>query len=351
MELKPSSIQLLIELIQTPSYSGEEGVTADLIESWLQSYKIESRRNGNNVWAVNKYFDSNKRTILLNSHHDTVRPNEKYSRDPFEACIEEGRLYGLGSNDAGGALVSLLATFIHFYHEENLNYNLVIVASAEEEGIRRNGLESVLPFIPPIHFAIVGEPTLLDIAIAERGLLVLDCYSSGKAGHAAHINGCNSSIYQAMQDVFWVQGYNFEKVSDLLGPVKMTVTQINAGIQHNMVPAECHFVIDVRINDKYTNLEILDIISSHVASKVVPRSVNLNSSSININHPIIEAGKGLGHKLYGSPTLSDQAVLQCESLKIGPGDSLRSHSADEFIYLQEISDGIDTYIEMLKKIL
>lgn len=350
MGLKSSAIELLTELIQTPSFSGEEDKTGDLIQSWLQFHNIETNRNENNIWAVNKYFDADKPSILLNSHHDTVKPNKAYTRDPFQASIEEGRLYGLGSNDAGGCLVSLLATFVHFYNQKDLKYNIVMVASAEEEAIRKKGLESMLPLIPPIDFAIVGEPTLLDLAVAEKGLLVLDCYADGVPGHAAHIKE-NMAIYKAVKDISWIENYVFDKVSEVLGPIKMTVTQINAGKQHNVVPAECHFVIDVRVNDKYTNLEVVDLISKHLESRVVPRSTNLNSSSIALNHPIVNAGISLGHQTYGSPTMSDQAILSCQSLKLGPGDSLRSHSADEFIYVQEIEDGIDFYKEIVTKII
>jgi len=350
MELKASAIQLLTEMIETPSFSGEEKETGDLIESWLKSYDVEVNRTENNVWAVNKYFDSAKPNILLNSHHDTVKPNKAYTRDPFGASIQDGKLYGLGSNDAGGCLVSLLATFVHFYNLKDLKYNLVMVASAEEEAIRKKGLESMLNIIPPIDFAIVGEPTLLDLAVAEKGLLVLDCYAEGVPGHAAHIKD-NMAIYKAIKDISWIENYVFDKVSEVLGPVKMTVTQINAGKQHNVVPSECHFVIDVRVNDKYTNLEVVDLIANHLESRVVPRSTNLNSSSIALDHPIVSAGISLGHQTYGSPTMSDQAILSCQSLKLGPGDSLRSHSADEFIYVHEIENGIDFYKNILTKII
>ncbi|MGB0836483.1 MAG: M20 family metallo-hydrolase [Flavobacteriaceae bacterium] len=348
-QLKTSAIDLLKSMIQTESFSEQEQGTALLIENWLQSYGVETQRDYFNIWATNKHFDDTKPTILMNSHHDTVRPNKAYTRDPFQASVEDGKLYGLGSNDAGGCLVSLLATFVSLYEEQDLKYNLLMIASAEEEAARDHGLASVIPVVPSIDFAIVGEPTLLNLAIAEKGLLVLDCYVDGTPGHAAHIKE-DMAIYKAMEDIKWFEEYKFEKVSEVLGPVKMTVTQINAGTQHNVVPAKCHYVVDVRVNDKYTNKEILDFISSKVHAKVQARSLRLNSSAIDKNHPIVQAGVAMGRETYGSPTLSDQAVLTCQSLKLGPGDSLRSHSADEFIYLHEIEEGIDLYRALIKKI-
>ena len=289
-------------------------------------------------------------TILLNSHHDTVYPNKGYTLDPFKPKIENDKLFGLGSNDAGASLVSLLATFRHFYSFKNLNYNIVFVASAEEESSGKKGLNSVLNTLPEIDFAIVGEPTKMQLAIAEKGLIVLDCKSNGTSGHAAHNNGDNA-IYNALKDIDWFQQFNFPKVSETLGKVKMTVSQISAGHQHNVVPASCNFVVDVRVNDVYNNFEILDIIKSNVTSEVTPRSLRFNSSSISKNHPIVKAGIKLGRKTYGSPTLSDQAVLNCPSLKLGPGDSLRSHTANEFVYIHEIEQGIELYINILSEIL
>ena len=349
-ELGNKAKQLLINLINTPSFSGEEDQTALLIENFLKDQGISCRREVHNIWAVNKHFDASKPSILLNSHHDTVRPNKGYTKDPHQAEVIEGKIYGLGSNDAGGCLVSLMATFIHFYHEENLNYNLILLASAEEENSGNHGIRSMVPLMPEIDFAIIGEPTLMHLAIAEKGLLVLDCYAHGTAGHAAHVRGDNS-IYMAMNAINWFETFKFPKVSETLHDTKMTVTQINAGSQHNVVPSTCHFVVDIRVNDLYSNKEVLDLVKDHVGVEVKERSLNLNSSSIRKDHDIVLAGIHLGREIYGSPTLSDQANLSCPSLKLGPGDSLRSHTADEFIYEKEIYDGIDLYIKILKEIL
>lgn len=350
-ELKEKAINLLKNLIETPSFSSEEDKTATLIENWFQEFAVPYTRTNNNVWAVNKHFSENKPTLLLNSHHDTVKPNSAYTKDPFKAIVEDGKLYGLGSNDAGGCLVSLLATFINFYDKENLSYNLVIVASAEEESSGPSGLNSMLKIIPKIDVAIVGEPTLMQLAVAEKGLVVCDAKVNGTASHAAHPNADNA-IYNTIAVLQWFQNYEFEKQSDVLGPVKMTVTQINAGKQHNAVPAAVDLVIDVRVNDKYTNAEIVEILKKEApCSSIEPRSLRLNSSSIPATHELVKAGIALGRKTYGSPTLSDQACLSCPSLKLGPGDSTRSHTADEYIYLAEIEEGIAIYIQLLEKIL
>ena len=346
----PKAVELLKALIQTPSFSGEEDKTAELIGKWLQDFNIESKRFKNNVWAVNKYFNPAKPTILINSHHDTVKPNKAYTNDPFAAQEKEGKLYGLGSNDAGGCLVSLMALFVHFYEARDLKYNLVLAATAEEENSGNNGLKCLLAELPDIEFAVVGEPTEMQLAIAEKGLMVLDGYAPGKAGHAAHENTDNA-IHNAIEDISWIRNYSFPKVSDVLGEVKMSVTQIDAGEQHNVVPATCHFVVDVRVNDAYKNEEVFEIINEHTKSEIIARSFILNSSSIPHDHPIVLAGVSLGRNVYGSPTVSDQVHLSCPSLKIGPGVSTRSHSADEFIYLQEIEDGIELYIEIFNKIL
>ncbi len=350
-ELTKNAIQLLKNLIETPSFSSEEDKTANLIENWFSEYKIPCIRTKNNVWATNLHFKEGKPTILLNSHHDTVKPNNGYTKDPFKAIVEEGKLYGLGSNDAGGCLVSLIATFTHFYAKNNLNYNLVLVTSAEEESSGPDGLNSMLEIIPKIDVAIVGEPTLMNLAIAEKGLVVFDAKVKGTPSHAAHPNNDNA-IYNTIDVLKWFQVYKFEKKSTVLGDVKMTVTQINAGKQHNAVPAAVELVIDVRVNDKYTNKEIADIlIKKSPCTSIEPRSLRLNSSSIPISHELVEAGVELGRETYGSPTLSDQAVLSCPSLKLGPGYSPRSHTADEFIYIAEIEEGIDIYIQLLEKIL
>jgi len=349
-DLTQEAVSLLKNLIETPSFSGEEHGTAALIKEWCTNHNIAFETDNNNVWAQNKYFNPAKKTILLNSHHDTVKPNKAYTRNPHQAQVENGKLFGLGSNDAGGCLVSLLACFTHFYDKKDLSYNLVYVASAEEESSGKNGLNSMLKIIPPIAFAIIGEPTLMQLAIAEKGLLVLDCEASGTPGHAAHGTGDNS-IYIALKDIKWIENFEFPNLSETLGKVKMTVTQINAGKQHNVIPAKCNFVIDVRVTDAYTNQEVLAIVKNNLKSEVKPRSLHLNASSISKDHPVVLAGIKLGRETYGSPTLSDQSVLSCPSLKLGPGDSLRSHTADEFIYIKEIEEGIALYIKILEEIL
>lgn len=350
-ELTENAINLLKNLIETPSFSSEEDHTAALIEGWFKHYQIPFKRSKNNIWAINKHFNKNKQTLLLNSHHDTVKPNNGYTKDPFRAIVKDEKLFGLGSNDAGGCLVSLLATFTYFYKKKNLDYNLVIVASAEEESSGENGLNSMLEVIPKVDVAIVGEPTLMNLAIAEKGLVVFDATVKGTPSHAAHPNKDNA-IYNTIEVLNWFKDYKFEKKSPVLGDVKMTVTQINAGKQHNAVPAVVNLVVDVRVNDRYTNMEISKIIEQKSpCTSIKARSLRLNSSSISISHPLVKAGLELGRDTYGSPTLSDQTVLSCPSLKLGPGDSTRSHTADEFIYLNEIKEGIDIYIKLLDKVL
>lgn len=344
------AIELLQQLISIPSFSREEDKTANLLMGFFKFHGIDAQRKGNNVWAVNKFFDPKKPTILLNSHHDTVKPNPGYTRDPFSPDIEKGKLFGLGSNDAGGPLVSLIMTFFYFYEHPNLKYNLVMAATAEEEVSGTNGIESIWSDLPKIDFAIVGEPTLTDIAVAEKGLLVLDCVAKGKAGHAAREEGINA-IYLALKDIEWFRTYKFPKVSEALGEIKMSVTVIHAGQAHNQVPAECSFTVDIRATDAYSLEEILDTVKQHVACEVKPRSLRLRPSGIAANHPVVVAGKALGKKLYGSPTTSDQALIPTPSIKMGPGDSARSHSADEFIYVDEIESGINSYIALLEKII
>jgi acetylornithine deacetylase len=348
-KLIQDSINLLRDLIRIPSFSKEEKQTGDTIERFLQQRGVKTFRKLNNVWAYNKFYDESKPTILLNSHHDTVKPNTGYVRNPFSPDLEDEKLYGLGSNDAGGCLVSLIATFLHFYPQENLNYNFCIAATAEEEISGLNGLELVIPDLGPLEFAIVGEPTLMQLAIAERGLLVLDCEAHGKAGHAARKEGDNA-IYKALKDIEWFRSYRFPKESDLFGPISMTVTIIEAGSQHNVVPASCKFTVDIRVTDAYKNEELLETIKQHVECTVNPRSTRLKPSSIAVDHPIVQAGLALGRETYGSPTTSDQALLDIPSLKMGPGDSARSHMADEFIYVREINEGIALYIKLLEKI-
>ena len=345
-----SVYELLKALISIPSFSKSEDKTADCIENFFAKHNIPTNREMNNVWAFNKFYDASKPTILLNSHHDTVKPNASYTLNPFEPIEKDGKLYGLGSNDAGGCLVSLIATFIHFYDKENLNYNLVLAATAEEEISGVNGIESIFKKLGPIDFAIVGEPTEMNLAIAEKGLLVLDCVAKGTSSHAAHPNH-NNVILNAIVDIQWFNSYDFGKVSDLLGEVKMTVTIINSGSQHNVVPDSCQFTVDVRTTEKYSNAEIFNIIQQNIKSEVTPRSLRLNSSSIPLSHPFVQAGIHIGRTYYGSPTSSDQAVIPCPSLKIGPGLSTRSHSSDEFIYIGEIKDAIQIYNSVLTQIL
>ncbi|WP_124979450.1 M20 family metallo-hydrolase [Nonlabens xiamenensis] len=350
-QLTVSAIELLKNLISTPSFSGEEQNTALFIERWLADQDIKYQRRQNNIWSVNKDFDATKPTVLLNSHHDTVQPNKAYTKDPFDPVLVDGKLYGLGSNDAGGCLVSLLASFAYFYHQDDLAYNLVIVASAEEESSGPNGLNSMLEVIPPIDVAIVGEPTQMQLAVAEKGLVVFDVYVEGTPGHAAHPND-NHAIYNSIALQEWLRDYKFERISDQLGEVKMTLTQINAGVQHNAIPSEVHLVVDVRVNDLYSNQEIAELLKTEApCDRIKARSLRLNSSSIPVSHELVQAGLALGRETYGSPTLSDQACLTVPSLKLGPGDSTRSHSADEFIYLSEIEEGIDLYIKILQQIL
>lgn len=348
--LYDDALGLLKKLIQIPSFSREEQDTADLLCLFFDERQVSYQRVGNNVWAYNRYADPDKPTILLNSHHDTVKPNPGYTRDPFAAVIEEDRLYGLGSNDAGGCLVSLIAAFLYYHKAENLSYNLCLLASAEEEISGKDGIEEAIRHTGRLAFAIVGEPTLLNLAVAEKGLMVLDCEAYGKAGHAAREEGENA-IYKAMDAIGWFRGFQFPKVSPYLGPVKMTVTVINAGSQHNVVPASCKFVVDVRTTEMYSHDEVLAIIREHVHVDVKPRSTRLTPSTIPLDHPLVQSGIRLGASTYGSPTMSDQALLSVPSLKVGPGDSARSHMADEFIFLSEIRQGIMFYIDLLGGVL
>lgn len=349
-KLFDDSLELLQALIRIPSISKEETRTASAIELFLKDRGIRTHRKNNNIWAYNKHYDAAKPTILLNSHHDTVKPNQGYVRDPFAADIEDGKLYGLGSNDAGGSLVSLIAAFLHFYDQKNLKYNLCLAATAEEEISGKDGLELIIRELGPLDFAIVGEPTCMQLAIAERGLMVLDCVAHGKAGHAAREEGENA-IYNALKDIEWFRTYEFAKKSALFGPIKMSVTIIEAGSQHNVVPAECKFTVDVRVTDAYRNEEVLKIIRQNVNCDVNPRSTRLKPSSISIDHPIVKAGIAMGRETYGSPTTSDQALLDIPSLKMGPGDSARSHMADEYIYTDEIKEGIALYIKLISEII
>jgi acetylornithine deacetylase len=341
------TLSLLVSLIETPSLSREEDKTGDLIAGFFEKRQIPIQRKANNIWLYNKNFDPSKPSILLNSHHDTVKPNSGYTKDPFQAITVEGRLYGLGSNDAGGCLVSLIAAFCYFY-EKDFPYNLVLAATAEEEISGKEGIESILSELPQFELAIVGEPTLMQMAVAEKGLLVIDATVKGKAGHAAREEGENA-IYKALDDLNTIRNYQFQKVSPYLGKTKVTATIIQAGSQHNVVPDLCTFTLDVRVTDSYTLEEAFDELKSILYADLVPRSRRLNSSKVPEGHKIIEVGKSLGLQMYGSPTLSDQALIPYPSVKIGPGDSSRSHTADEFIYLEEIKNGIQGYITLLEK--
>ncbi len=348
--LSVDAIALLRGLIARESFSTQEALTAALLAEQLQAWGLAPQVDRYNVWAVNRHFDPRKPTVLLNSHHDTVRPNAGYTRDPFAPDVVEGKLYGLGSNDAGGALVSLIAAFRHFYARTDLTHNVVMAATAEEENSGTDGLERLVPQLPPLAWALVGEPTQMQLAIAERGLMVLDCTARGKAGHAAREEGENA-LYKAMDDIAWFRQYAYPKVSALLGPVKQTVTVIEAGRLHNVVPDVCTYTVDVRLNELYTHDEVLAIVRAHVQSEVVPRSTRLKASSIAPDHPIVQQGQALGRRTYGSPTCSDQAILRIPSLKVGPGDSARSHTADEYIFVHEIEAGIALYVQLLEPVL
>ena len=329
-QLKKGALQLLKKLISTSSFSKEEDLTGDIIEEFLATHKVKTNRIKNNIWATNLHFDANKPSILLNSHHDTVKPNKGYTLDPFSPIENDGKLFGLGSNDAGGCLVSLIACFLYYYDLQNLPYNIVLVASAEEEISGHDGIELAIKSIPTIEFGIVGEPTLLEMAIAERGLMVLDVVATGKAGHAAREEG-ESALYKILPDLSWFKTFQFSKVSDLLGAVKMSVTFIETeNKQHNVVPSTCKMVVDVRVNELYTFEEVLATIGENVTSSVTPRSLRMRSTGIALDHVLIRSGMKLGKGYYGSVTTSDKALMSFPTLKMGPGDSARSHTADEF---------------------
>ena len=346
-DITQEAISLLKRLIAVPSFSKEENKTADIIHRFLCERNIASQRSLNNVWAKNKYFDPLKFTLLLNSHHDTVKPNSGYTYDPFEPLEKGGKLYGLGSNDAGASLVSLLASFLFFFEKE-LPFNLIFAASAEEEISGPNGIECLLKELPRIDAAIVGEPTGMQMAVAEKGLLVIEAKSKGKAGHAARNEGENA-IYKAMDDIRWLSQYVFPKVSPLLGPVHAAVTSISTENKaHNVIPGSCDFIIDIRVNELFSFDEILALLRQNMHSELTPRSMRLRATSIDTAHPLVRAGTACGFQTYGSPTLSDKALMQFPALKIGPGESSRSHTADEFIYLDEVADGIKKYILLLQ---
>lgn len=340
------AIDTLKGMIARPAFSGEEAEVADYLQSVWQADGQAVQREGNNLWILAPGFRPDKPSLLLNSHIDTVKPVAGWTRDPFLAEETAGdKLYGLGSNDAGASLVSLYAAFRRLSAGEQ-SYNPVFLASCEEEISGKNGLESALKHLPPIRFALVGEPTGMQPAVAEKGLLVLDCTARGKAGHAARNEGVNA-ITQAMKDVEWFHTYRFPEESDLLGPVKMSVTMIHAGTQHNVVPDRCEFTVDVRSNEFYTNERLYELIRERASSEVKARSFRLNSSSTDVRHPFVARAVMLGKKPFGSSTLSDQALMPFPSVKAGPGDSARSHTADEYILLSEIRDAIETYVRLL----
>jgi acetylornithine deacetylase len=339
------AVGLLAELIAIPSTSRKEGNAADRMEFFLSDRGLKPVRRDHNVWVSN-IVSEKLPTILLNSHLDTVSPTEGWERDPYSAVIEGDRIYGLGSNDAGGSLVSLLATFLYYAEQDDLPFNLVFAATAEEEVSGEKGVSGILEDLGKIDLGIVGEPTMCRMAVAEKGLMVIDCLARGNSAHAASGLGTNA-IYECINDIEWIRSFRFEKSSAWLGDVNMQVTMIEAGTQHNVVPDACRFVVDVRTNECYDNREVFRIIKENIKSRAEARSFRLNPSSIDESHPLVQRGLGLGLEAYGSMTLSDQSLMPFTTMKIGPGDWQRSHTADEFITTEEIRQGIITYIQLL----
>lgn len=338
-------VDLLKSLIAIPSLSRDEEAAANHLQQFIEMQGMTTGRKGNNVWSISPMFSLSKPTLLLNSHIDTVKPVSGWQKDPFSPIESGDKLYGLGSNDAGASLVTLLHVFLDLCRTEQ-PFNMIFLASCEEEVSGKNGVESVLPELPPIALAVVGEPTQMQPAIAEKGLMVLDITAYGKAGHAARDEGDNA-IYKALDEISWFRDYRFERVSPLLGPVKMSVTQVEAGTQHNVVPDRCAFVVDVRSNELYSNEELFQLISQHISSEAKPRSFRLNSSRIDESHPFVKRAVSLGLSPFGSPTLSDQALMPFPSVKIGPGHSSRSHTADEYILLSEMEEAVELYRKLL----
>ena len=336
---------LLKSLIAIPSLSREEERAADFLQNYIEMQGMATGRKGNNIWCLSPMFDLQKPTLLLNSHIDTVKPVNGWRKAPFNAVEENGKIYGLGSNDAGASVVGLLQVFLQLCRTTQA-YNLIFLASCEEEVSGKGGIESVLPQLPPIQFAIVGEPTEMQPAIAEKGLMVLDVTAYGRSGHAARNEGDNA-IYKVLEDIAWFRDHHFEKVSPLLGPVKMSVTQINAGTQHNVIPDRCTFVVDIRSNECYSNQELFAEIQKHISCEAKARSFRLSSSHVSPDHPLVRKAVALGRVPFGSPTLSDQALMPFPSMKMGPGKSSRSHTADEFIFVKEIEEAITLYLELL----
>ncbi|MEL6832001.1 MAG: M20 family metallo-hydrolase [Bacteroidota bacterium] len=342
-------IELLQELIATPSFSREEDATADLIAAFLTERGLVVERAGNNVWVRHPHWQQELPVVLLNSHHDTVKPAASWQRDPFTAQWEGDQLFGLGSNDAGGPLISLIAAFLQLTNRKDLPYNLLLAATAEEEISGAGGIVSILPELGPINCAIVGEPTSLDAATAERGLIVIDGEAAGVSGHAARDEGVNA-LYVALEDIDRLRQYEFPKKSELLGPVKVSVTQIESGTQHNVVPDRCRFVMDVRVNERYSNQQVVEELQAVCKSTLKARSLRLQSSGLPLGHPLLKAVDACGLSPYGSPTLSDQALMPFPTLKLGPGDSARSHTADEYIRRTEIEAGVQTYLAVLEQL-
>lgn len=339
------AVQLLKKLIATPSVSRNEKDAADIMEQTIRSYGFEPQREANNLWIIDPHYDESRPTLLLNAHIDTVKPVASWSRDPFSPDVEDDVLYGLGSNDCGGGLCSLLQMF-RMLTEKPQSYNLIYLASAEEEVSGKDGITRALPLLPHIDLAIVGEPTGMNPAVAEKGLMVLDVIAHGKSGHAARNEGVNA-IYEALDDMRWIRDYKFEKVSEFLGPTKMTLTVVNAGTQHNVIPDKCTMLVDIRTNEFYDNEEVYEFIRQHLKSEVKAHSFRLKSSRIDPEHPLIRKCVAMGMKPFGSPTLSDQALMHFPSFKLGPGESSRSHSANEFIRISEIRDAIAKYETLL----
>ena len=339
------AVELLKKLIATPSVSRNEKDAADIMEQTIRSYGFEPQREANNLWIIDPHYDESRPTLLLNAHIDTVKPVASWSRDPFSPDVEDGVLYGLGSNDCGGGLCSLLQIF-RMLTEKPQSYNLIYLASAEEEVSGKDGITRTLPLLPHIDLAIVGEPTGMNPAVAEKGLMVLDIIAHGKSGHAARNEGVNA-IYEALDDMCWIRDYKFEKVSEFLGPTKMTLTVVNAGTQHNVIPDKCTMLVDIRTNEFYDNEEVYEFIRQHLKSEVKAHSFRLKSSRIDPEHPLIRKCVAMGMKPFGSPTLSDQALMHFPSFKLGPGESSRSHSANEFIRISEIRDAIAKYETLL----
>ena len=344
-EYVSDAVELLKKLIATPSVSRNEKDAADIMEQTIRSYGFEPQREANNIWIIDPHYDESRPTLLLNAHIDTVKPVASWTRDPFSPDVEDGVLYGLGSNDCGGGLCSLLQIF-RMLTEKPQQYNLIYLASAEEEVSGKDGITRALPLLPHIDLAIVGEPTGMNPAVAEKGLMVLDVIAHGKSGHAARNEGVNA-IYEALDDMRWIRDYKFEKVSEFLGPTKMTLTVVNAGTQHNVIPDKCTMLVDIRTNEFYDNAEVYEFIRQHLKSEVKAHSFRLKSSRIDPEHPLIKKCIAMGMKPFGSPTLSDQALMHFPSFKLGPGESSRSHSANEFIRISEISDAIAKYETLL----